>query len=216
MKIQVREAPEITLPEMETPVVEKIPEPEMMPEREQPRPAKRPVGRPRKNPPAVSVGAGDKKRPAPPGKLVPPDFSEWSDFIGTVVLRWAARAFVAVSLRGIDRSIIDEKDIAELELDNEQLESIAKPFAHLAIRSTFLTKHGREIMDSKDAIEAIVVLSMWTGRVNRVARKYKPRHAKGEANVREPIIVSSGENVSQEPSQFGPAYSGSPNGTGYN
>jgi hypothetical protein len=171
------------------------------------------VGRPRKNPLGVVSGAAGGK-PAPPKKITPPDFSEWSNFIGTVVLRWAARAFVSVALRGIDRASIDPADLAELDLDDEQLESIAKPFAHIAVRSSYLTKHGRMIIDSKDAIEAVVVLFMWTGRVNRVARKYRPKHAKHEGAINGQL-VGSGENVGQESEPIGPAFSGS-NGYGFN
>jgi predicted ATP-grasp superfamily ATP-dependent carboligase len=88
-------------------------------------------------------------------------------------------------------------DLNEIELDDEQLTAIAKPFAHVAINSTFLTKHGRAILDSKDAVEAAVIMFMWMGRVNRIAKRYRPRHQKPERKV-ENGSVDSGQDVSKE------------------
>lgn len=209
MEIKVQKPLEETpaAPAAEIPAtVEKIPETPVPPV-----PPKRPVGRP---PGTGRRAKEDSIKPDGPGararieaaKAVitnkPPDFAEWTEFIGTVVLRWAARGISAVILRGIDRDTIDPADLDEIDLDEEQLTALAKPFAHVADRSKFLTKHGRAIIDSKDAIEAAVILFMWMGRVNRVAKKYRPRHAvKGEV---ENGTVNSGADV-QGPaaSQFG-------------
>lgn len=164
-----------------------------------PPPPKRPVGRPRKE---DSTGAGaashaktDKPiAPKPPIKptIRPPDFTEWTEFFGTVVLRWVTRAITAVILHGVDRKILEPDELDDIDLDEEQLTAIAKPFAHVATRSAFLTKHGREILDSKDAIEAAVIMFMWMGRVNRIAKKYRPRHERTTVNG----TVDSGQDVS--------------------
>lgn len=100
---------------------------------------------------------------------------------------------------------MDQEDQDIIDLDNEQLTAIAKPFAHVAMRNQFLSKHGREILDSKDAIEAAVILFMWFGRVNRVAKKYRPRHQKtipsqGKVEKKDEP-VDSGPDVSPGPGQ---------------
>jgi len=162
------------------------------------------VGRPRKE---VSTGAAAASHAAPPKPIAPktpkpptlkvPDFAEWTDFIGTVMFRWATRGISAVILHGIDRDNLEQEELDAIDLDDEQLIAIAKPFAHLATRSAFLTKHGREILDSKDAIEAAVIMFMWMGRVNRIAKKYRPRHTvPGKVVNNEP--VNSGQDVSAE------------------
>lgn len=198
-------------PEMPVVTVEKIAEPEKTAERPAPRRPGRPRIHPLKSEDSTGADAGKKKTAALPKKLTtPPDFGEWSDFLGTIVFRWATRAFIVVAFRGIDRNIIEPEDKAELELDDEQLEALAKPFAHIAVRSNYMTKHGRLIIDSKDGIEALVILFMWMNRVTRVARKYKPRHAKAEVAVNE--SVDSGENVQG----FGAGEYARPIGGGFN
>lgn len=159
------------------------------------------MGRPRKEVStggaAASHSAAKPIAPKPPAKptIKPPDFAEWTDFIGTVMFRWVTRAISAVILRGIDRNVLEPDELDDIDLDDEQLTAIAKPFAHVATKSAFLTKHGREILDSKDAIEAAVIMFMWMGRVNRIAKKYRPRH---QAERNGSNGNSSGQNVSQD------------------
>lgn len=143
--------------------------------------------------------------PKPPiaANLKPPNFAEWSDFFGTVVFRWATRAISTVILRGIDRELLTPEERDDIDLDDEQLTAIAKPFAHMATRSAFLTKHGRMILDSKDAVEASVIMFMWMGRINRIAKRYRPKHQKPERGKRnersgQEQPVDSGQDVSQE------------------
>jgi hypothetical protein len=160
------------------------------------------VGRPRKAEVSTGVGAANHAKtekpiaPKPPIKpnIKPPDFGEWTEFFGTVVLRWVTRAITSVILHGIDRKALESDELDEIDLDEEQLTAIAKPFAHVATRSAFLTKHGREILDSKDAIEAAVIMFMWMGRVNRIAKKYRPRHERNTVNG----TVDSGQDVSAD------------------
>jgi hypothetical protein len=103
-----------------------------------------------------------------------PDFSEWSDFLGEVVLHWFSVAFVAVALRGVPyHEIFTQEDYEDIQLDDDELKSIARPFAHLITHSSINTKYGRAIMNSRDSIEAFVVLFMWMSRVNRIGKKYK-------------------------------------------
>lgn len=104
----------------------------------------------------------------------PPDFSEWSDFLGEVVLHWFSVAFIAVAMRGIPyHDIMSDADYEDIQLDDDELKSVARPFAHLLTHSGINTKYGRAIMNSRDSIEASVVLFMWMGRVNRIGKKYR-------------------------------------------
>lgn len=103
-----------------------------------------------------------------------PDFTEWSEFLGEVVLHWFSVAFVAVALRGIPyHDIFSEADYEDIQLDEDELKAVARPFAHLAAHSGLNTKYGRMIMNSRDSIEASVVMFMWMGRVRRIGNKYK-------------------------------------------
>jgi hypothetical protein len=43
----------------------------------------------------------------------------------------------------------------------------------LLTHSGLNARYGRAIMNSRDSIEAIVVLFMWMSRVNRIGKKYK-------------------------------------------
>lgn len=190
---------------------------------------KRGRGRPRKNPDEVSTksvsveskrGPGRPPSTPKPPTIKPPDFAEWNDFIGSVVIRWASRAFIAVVFRGLDyQRLLTPEELEDLELDDEQLQDLAKPFAHVAIKSKFLTKHGRMIVDSKDAIDAAIVMFMWSARVRRIAKKYRPEKPK---RVRKVIrnAQPSGENVPEEPepaSQNGRVVVGNPAiGQGFN
>lgn len=197
MVVTIRKMSQEEKTEAIPPKVEKIPE--------QP---KRPVGRPRKEDSTGAAAASHAKSnslsPKPPAaaNLKPPNFAEWSDFFGTVVFRWATRAIATVILRGIDREQLTPEEKEDIDLDDEQLQAIAKPFAHMATRSAFLTKHGRMILDSKDAIEASVIMFMWMGRVNRIAKRYRPKHQKPERNVQNvgqsAESVNSGQDVPQE------------------
>lgn len=156
--------------------------------------AKRGPGRPK--------GSTNKLPSKKPPTIDIPNFDEWEDFLGTYVIRWLCRAYVALIFRGIDRDNLTEEEEEYLELDDEQAASVAKPFASMVLQSkTFNAKYGRSIMNSKDAIEASVVLFMWSGRVRKIAKKYKPRHAKPEGNQ---DVVNSRQDVPAE-SQNGQA-----------
>lgn len=166
------------------------------------------------------LGSTNKPKPPPPALNVP-NFEEWSDFIGDFVLRWFARAYVSVALRGIDRSILTKDEDEALELDDEELEAISKPFAHVATRSKFLSKHGRMIIDSRDALEASVVLFMWGNRVRAIGKKYRvpknPRKAEKLVRQRQEEAQRSGQNVEEsEGTANGRGFAPPAFGHGYN
>src|SRR5215469_12218230 len=138
-------------------------------------PAKEPVGR---------HGTGKEK--VPPVTAQPPNFREWHGFISTVAIRWLARGFTAWAFRGIPNyeSLLTREQLEDIELDDKQLSAIAKPLAHMAMRSEFMNKHGRAIIDSADGIEALVVLVMWSHRVNRIAASLRPKETRHDHGLR--------------------------------
>lgn len=79
--------------------------------------------------------------------------------------------------------MLTEEENEDLEFDDDELLTIAKPFAHLVERTKFNKKYGRTVMESRDAIEASVMLFMWSGRVARIRTKYKGKHRKAESHV---------------------------------
>jgi len=104
----------------------------------------------------------------------PPDFSEWRDFLGEVVLHWFAVAFIAVAFRGIPyHDILSKEDYEDIQLDDAESKAVARPFAHLIAHSSLNSKYGRAILNMRDSIEATVVLFMWGARVRRISNKYR-------------------------------------------
>jgi hypothetical protein len=123
--------------------------------------------------------------------------------------------------RGVDRyELLPPQEANALELDEQQLSDIAKPLAHIAARSTFLSKHGRVIIDSSDGVSAGIQLIMWANRVNRIAKKYRPERQKHDHRVVPGNIVSdaeSGNDVPEGPPLSQHQYNGdAPRGFGYN
>lgn len=106
----------------------------------------------------------------------PPDFSEWEEFFGAFIIRWITRAIVAFVFRGVSdyRSLLTPEELEALELDPEDSAAIARPLAHVAERSAIGKKYGRSIIESRDAIQSLIALTMWTNRINRIAKKYRP------------------------------------------
>lgn len=122
---------------------------------------------------AVKESLSDS-RTSPKDKVDPPDFTEWRDFLGEVVLHWFSVAAIAVMFRGIPyHEIMSQEDYEDIQLDEDELTAVARPFAHLLAHSKINGKYGRAIMNSRDSIEATVVLFMWFQRANRISKKYR-------------------------------------------
>jgi len=112
----------------------------------------------------------DNKKDTP----APPSFDEWRDFLGEVVLHWFSVDFIAVAFRGIPyHEMMSQEDFEDIQLDDEELSSVARPFAHLITHSSVNTKYGRSLLNMRDSIEAAVVMFMWGSRVRRISRKYR-------------------------------------------
>lgn len=119
-------------------------------------------------------GSRRRKNPTEP-KTTPPNLDEWMDFFSRIVIRFLTEWYVDMMFRGIDEDIVTESDAAKLLLTEEERDSIARPFAEYANKNPFMRKHGRQIVAFADSFESIVMLGRWYMRVNRIARKYRPR-----------------------------------------
>lgn len=115
-------------------------------------------------------------------KSTPPSLDEWSRFFSNVVLRVGTEFFINAAFSGIDEDVVSDKDLDRLAMSDEEKKLIAVPFAELSHKSKFMRKHGRMIVASGDAANAIVVLGVWMGRVRRIAAKYRPKVVPGRVN----------------------------------
>lgn len=115
-------------------------------------------------------------------KAGPPSLDEWSKFFSRVVLRMTTQWYLNYAFRGIDDDALTEREIERLAMTDEERKTIAVPFAELSHKSKFMRKHGRTLVASGDAFNAMVVMGAWMSRVNKIAGKYRPREPK--ANVR--------------------------------
>jgi len=114
----------------------------------------------------------------------PPDFTEWQGFLGEVVLHWFSVAFISVAFRGIPyHDILSQEDYEDIQLDDDELSAVARPFAHVLTHSKLNTKYGRAIMNSRDSIEAMVIMFMWGARVKRISNKYRSALSEVSENV---------------------------------
>lgn len=103
-----------------------------------------------------------------------PKADEWLDLFSRVVLKVGMELYVDFAFRGIDESVVTVDDLKRLKVGKDERDTIARPFAEYAAKSDLGKKHGRKIVALTDSAESLVTLGIWTRRVNRVAKKYKP------------------------------------------
>src|SRR5580698_1537147 len=125
---------EVTPPPDQIQIVQEIPGEITTPERPGPRQSVGSIGPGVANRPPVTEEKEKPMRGRPPGSqtkttkaktttkvntstVAPPDFSEWQDFIGSLVIRWVCRAFIAVSFRGGISDLVTQEELDSLELD---------------------------------------------------------------------------------------------------
>jgi hypothetical protein len=137
--------------------------------------------------------------PAREAKPGIPTLDEWMDFFSRIVLRVACDWYIDWAFRGVDEGNLTDREIDRIQMTDAERLRIAVPFAELSHKSKIMRKHGRTIVASGGVFDAIVALGTWTSRVNRIARKYKPRMATGKVVINE--RTGSGES--------------SPDGAGY-
>lgn len=135
-----------------------------------------------------------------------PDVDEWLDFFSRIVLRTLLDWYVDYAFRGIDEDLVSEKDLQRLALSKEERNEIAAPLAEYANKNKFTRKHGREIVALADSMESMIVLTRYVMRVNRIARKYRPKQPKTQrprVTLSESGAASNG-NLGQNPQDFIP------------
>jgi len=135
--------------------------------------------------------------PAREAKANIPTIDEWQDFWSRIALRVACDYYIDLAFRGVDETVISDRDIERIRLRDDERKRIATPLAELSHKSKVMRKYGRTIIASGGAFDAIVTLGQWTSRVNRVARKYRP--VKGKiVNERFSEASSTGEGDTAE------------------
>lgn len=116
-------------------------------------------------------------------KTGPPNLDEWTGFFSRVVLRVTTEWYISWAFRGIDEDLLTEREVERLALTDDERQLIAVPLAEMSNKSKFMRKHGRMIVASGDAFNAMVVLGAWASRVNRIAAKYRPRQPKSQVRI---------------------------------
>jgi hypothetical protein len=155
----------------------------------------------------AAIGADDTSRPSGDSDLIPPErrerkkpttpvagppsLSDWQDFFSRIIIRFLCEWYVDYAFRGVDDSIVTDADLAKITLSKEDREIIARPFSEYANKNPWARKHGREIVALADSIESLVILGTWVSRVNRVSRKYKPKHQRQPRNGGASILSSN-------------------------
>jgi hypothetical protein len=164
--------------------------------------------------PPITHGFGNRRRKNPgEPKTRAPDADEWMDFFSRIVIRFGTEWYVDAMFRNIDEESVDAADAIKLLLTEEERDIIARPFAEYANKNPFLKKHGRQIVALSDSFESVVILSRWFSRVNRVARKYRPKKP-AKAHVERLGETHNGNGRSREAGPTGPDYTNGliPNG----
>lgn len=145
--------------------------------------------------PRAKSGRAGKSDPttSPPrsAKAGPPSLDEWVNFFSRVVLRLVTEYYLNYAFRGIDEDALTEREVDRLALSDEERQMIVVPFAELSHKSKIMRRHGRTIVASGDAFNAVVVFGAWVSRVNRIAAKYRPK----EPRSRTVINGSSGQGT---------------------
>jgi hypothetical protein len=121
----------------------------------------------------------DEPPPARDAKAGVPSITEWEDFFSRILLRVACDWYIQQAFSGVDENLLTDREIQRIQLSDDEKRRIAVPFAELSHKSKVMRKYGRTIIASGGAFDAIITIGTWTSRVNRIARKYKPRNIQG-------------------------------------
>jgi hypothetical protein len=112
--------------------------------------------------------------PARDAKPGIPTIGEWEDFFSRILLRVAGDWYIQYAFSGIDENALTEREIQRIQMTDDERKRISVPFAELSHKSKVMRRYGRTIIASGGAFDAIVAIGIWTSRVNRIARKYRP------------------------------------------
>lgn len=122
------------------------------------------------------------EEPPPPRDAKPgiPSLDEWLDFFSRIVLRVMCDWYIEWAFRGVDENILTDREVDRIQMSDAERQRISVPLAELSHKSKFMRRHGRTIVASGGAFDAIVALGTWTRRVNRISRRHKPRTVQGK------------------------------------
>lgn len=109
-----------------------------------------------------------------------PALDEWMDFFSRIFLRVICDWYISFAFRGVDESALSDREIDRLQLSDEERKRIAVPLSELSYKSKLMRKHGRTIIASGGAFDALITIGMWASRVNRIAGKYRPKNVQGK------------------------------------
>jgi len=109
-----------------------------------------------------------------------PQLDEWLDFFSRIFLRVICDWYISWAFRGVDENALTDREIDRLQLTGEERKRIAVPLSELSYKSKLMRKHGRTIIASGGAFDALITIGMWASRVNRIASRYRPKVAKGQ------------------------------------
>jgi len=116
--------------------------------------------------------------PRDPTKNIPA-LDEWMDFFSRILLRVVCDWYISFAFRGVNEDLLTDREIDRLQLTEEERKRIATPLSELSYKSKLMRRHGRTIIASGGAFDALVTLGTWASRVNRIAARYKPRNVQG-------------------------------------
>jgi hypothetical protein len=128
--------------------------------------------------------------PRDPSKGIPA-LDEWMDFFSRIFLRVICDWYISFAFRGVDENALSEREIDRLQLSDDERQRIAVPLSELSAKSKFMKRHGRTIIASGGAFDALITIGMWASRVNRIAGKYRTHTVQGKVFSRD----SSGQNA---------------------
>jgi hypothetical protein len=123
-----------------------------------------------------------KPLPTPPPRDATkgiPALDEWMDFFSRILLRVVCDWYISFAFRGINEDLLTDREIDRLQLTEEERKRIAVPLSELSYKSKIMRRHGRTIIASGGAFDALITLGTWASRVNRIASRYKPRTMQG-------------------------------------
>jgi hypothetical protein len=124
-----------------------------------------------------------KALPTPPPRDASkgiPQLDEWLDFFSRIFLRVICDWYISFAFRGIDGEVLSDREVDRLQLSAEERKRIAVPLSELSYKSKLMRRHGRTIIASGGAFDALITIGMWASRVNRIASKHRPKVAQGK------------------------------------
>lgn len=114
----------------------------------------------------------------PEAKSGPPSLGEWEDFFARFVIRILVDLYLMMVLGDELLAELTPMEAKQIALSKEDMREIAAPLASLSNKSRFMKKHGRSIIATADSYESVITLMLWMRRVNRIAKKHRPKQPK--------------------------------------